>query len=43
MAQKRNRLSGPEKIAIVKPYLVELAPISALCDWQGLRPSLIYR
>ena len=32
MTQKRKRLSGPEKIAIVKRYLVERIPISALCD-----------
>jgi len=32
MTQKRKRLSGPEKIAIVKRYLVERASISDLCD-----------
>jgi hypothetical protein len=28
MTQKRKRLSGPEKITIVKRYLVERVPIS---------------
>lgn len=43
MTQKRKRLSGPEKIAIVKRYLVERIPISDLCDEYGLQPSQIYR
>jgi transposase-like protein len=43
MTQKRKRLSGPEKIAIVKRYLVERMPISGLCDEYGLQPSQIYR
>jgi len=43
MSQKRKRLSGPEKIAIVKRYLVERVPISDLCDEHGLQPSQIYR
>jgi transposase len=43
MTQKRKRLSGPEKIAIVKRYLVERVPISDLCDEYGLQPSQIYR
>jgi transposase-like protein len=43
MTQKRKRLSGPEKIAIVKRYLVERVPISDLCDEHGLQPSQIYR
>jgi hypothetical protein len=36
MPQKRKRLSGTEKIAIVKRYLVERIPISDLCDEHGL-------
>ena len=43
MPQKRNRLPGPGKIAIVKRYLVERVPISDLCDEYGLQPSQIYR
>jgi transposase-like protein len=43
MTQKRKRLSGPEKIAIVKRYLVERIPILDLCDGYGLQPSQISR
>lgn len=43
MTQKRKRLSGPEKTAIVKRYLVERVPISDLRDEHGLQPSQIYR
>ena len=43
MTQKRKRLSGPEKIAIVKRYLVERVPISDLCDEHELQPSQAYR
>lgn len=43
MTQNRKRLSGPEKIAIVKRYLVERVPSSDLCDEHGLQPSQIYR
>jgi transposase len=43
MSQKRKRLSGAEKIAIVKRYLVERVPISDLCDQHGIQPSQIYR
>ena len=43
MTQKRKRLSGPEKIAIVKRYLVERVPISDPGDEHGLQPSQIYR
>ena len=39
MSQKRKRLSGAEKIAIVKRYLVERVPISDLCDQHGVQPS----
>ena len=31
MSQKRKRLSGPEKLTIVKRYLVDRVPISDLC------------
>ena len=41
--QKRKRLSGSEKLAIVRRYLVDRTPISDLCDEHGLQPSQIYR
>jgi transposase len=43
MTQKRKRLSGPEKVAIVKRYLIDRVAISDLCDEYGLQPSQIYR
>jgi transposase len=43
MIQKRKRLSGPEKVAIVKRYLIDRVAISDLCDEYGLQPSQIYR
>ncbi len=43
MTQKRKRLSGPEKVAIVKRYLIDRVALSDLCDENGLRPSQIYR
>ena len=43
MTQQRRRLSGPEKLAIVKRYLVERVPISDLCDEHELQPSQIDR
>ena len=42
MNQKRKSISGPEKLAILKRYLVEKVPISDLCDEQHLQPSQIY-
>jgi len=42
MNQKRKTLAGPEKLAILKRYLVEKVPISDLCDQFGLQPSQIY-
>jgi transposase len=43
MTQQRKRLSGPEKVAIVKRYLIDRVAISDLCDEYGLQPSQIYR
>lgn len=42
MKEKRKTLAGPEKLAILKRYLVEKTPISDLCDQHGLQPSQIY-
>ena len=43
MTQQRKRLSGPEKVAIVKRYLIDRVAISDLCDEYGLQPSQIER
>lgn len=42
MNRQRKQLTGPEKLAILKRYLVEKTPISDLCDQYGLQPSQIY-
>jgi transposase len=42
MKRERKTLAGPEKLAILKRYLVEKVPISDLCDQHGLQPSQIY-
>ena len=42
MSRERNTISGPEKLAILRRYLVERVPISDLCDQYGLQPSQVY-
>ena len=42
MSGERKSISGPDKLAILKQYLVEKIPISDLCDQHGLQPSQIY-
>jgi transposase len=42
VTQKRKLLSGPEKVAIVKRYLIDRVVISDLCDEYGVQPSRIY-
>ena len=42
MSRERKTLAGPEKLAILKRYLVENVPISDLCDQHGLQPSQLY-
>jgi len=41
--QKRNRLDGSQKVAILKRYLVDKTPISDLCDEYGIQPSQVYQ
>jgi transposase-like protein len=42
MSRERKTLAGPEKLAILRRYLVEKVPISDLCDQYGLQPSQLY-
>jgi len=42
MSCERKRITGAEKLAILKRYLVERVPISDLCDQHGLQPSQLY-
>ena len=42
-SQKRKRLDGPQKVAVLKRYLVDKTPISDLCDEYGIQPSQVYQ
>ena len=42
MSRERKHLPPPEKLAILKKYLIERVPISDLCDQHALHPSQIY-
>lgn len=42
MKSPRKHVSGPDKLAILKRYLIEKVPLSDLCDQHGLQPSQIY-
>lgn len=42
MSRERKMVAGPEKLAILRRYLVEKVPISDLCDQYGLQPSQVY-
>ena len=42
MSRQRKTLAGPEKLAILRRYLVEKVPISDLCDQYGVQPSQVY-
>ena len=42
MSRERKTPAGPEKLAILRRYLVEKVPISDLCDQYGLQPSQVY-
>jgi transposase-like protein len=42
-SQKRKRLTGSQKVAVLKRYLVDKTPISDLCDECGIHPSQVYQ
>jgi len=42
MSRPRKTVPAPDKLAILKKYLVEKVPISDLCDQYGLQPSQVY-
>ena len=42
-SQKRKHVSGDQKVAILKRYLVDKTPISDLCDEYGIQPSQVYQ
>jgi len=42
-SQRRKRLTGSQKVALLKRYVVDKTPISDLCDEYGIQPSQVYR
>jgi len=43
MKKQRKHYTPEEKVAILRRHLLEQAPISELCDKQGLQPTVFYR
>ena len=43
MKKIRKRNTAGEKAVILRPHLLERAPISKLCDHLGLQPTVFYR
>ncbi len=43
MKKTRKHYTAEEKVAILRRHLLEQAPISELCDKQGLQPTVFYR
>ena len=43
MKKQRKHYTPEDKVAILRRHLLEQAPISELCDKQGLQPTVFYR
>jgi transposase len=43
MKKQRKHYTPEEEVAILGRRLLEQAPISELCDQQGLQPTVFYR
>jgi transposase len=43
MKKRRKHYTPEEKVAILSRHLVEVVPISDLCDESGLQPTVFYR
>jgi len=43
MIRKRKKISGTEKVALLRRHLLEGVAISALCDELGIAPTVFYR
>lgn len=43
MGEQRKRLTGEEKVAILRRHFLEKVPVSTLCDDHGLNPTVFYR
>src|SRR6266446_8962751 len=43
MRKERKHYTGEEKVAILRPHLLDKVPVSDLCDELGLQPTAFYR
>jgi len=43
MGKQRTKYSPEQKVAILKRRLVEIVPVSDICDTYGLHPTVFYR
>ncbi|MDD2559015.1 MAG: transposase, partial [Desulfuromonas sp.] len=43
MRKKRKNYTAKEKVFILKRHLVDLVPVSELCDEYNLQPTVFYR
>ena len=43
MKKPRKHYTAEEKVAILRRHLLELEPVSKLCDELGLQPTVFYR
>ena len=43
MRKKRHNYTSQEKVVILKRHLIDLVPISDLCDEYHLQPTVFYR
>jgi transposase-like protein len=43
MEGRRKRLTGEEKVRVLKRHLVDKIPVSELCDKEGIQPTQFYQ
>src|SRR5438105_13479107 len=43
MKKQRKQYAPEEKVAILRRHLLEMEPVSKLCDELGLQPTVFYR
>jgi len=41
--RKQKHYQAAEKVTIIREHLVEMAPVSDICDKYGIHPSVYYR
>lgn len=43
MSQGKRQFNPSQKVSILRDHLLDLTPISDVCDQHGIRPTLFYR